>query len=326
MAVRCSLAGSLAACALSFSSVVHAQDDASRAETLFREARADMKALRFNEACPRFGESFALAPAPGTLLNWGICEELLGNPIRAWTKLQRFVAEAATDDVRVALAKSHLAAIEKEIGWLELTLGTDVPTDAAIWLDDEQLNPAQLGTALPLLPGRHRVELRDGAHRVLQSRVVVLEAAQRKGLTLAPSSYSAAPTAVSREPEPAPERRRAAAMPQPAARPQSRPLRNASYASGGIAVGALTASLVFGAFSLQAKSTVSKHCDQRWCDPTGFDAAQRGARFVMLADVALVVGGVAALTSASLFWADERERIAISLAPGGASLGYLSAF
>jgi hypothetical protein len=306
--------------------VVYAQDDPARAETLFRQARADMKALRFNEACPRFGESFALAPAPGTLLNWGICEELLGHPVRAWTKLQRFLAEAPADDVRLALAKSHLAVIEKEIGWLELTLGTDAPADGAIWVDDEQLNPDQLGTALPLLPGRHRVELRDGAHGALQSRVVVLEAAQRQALTLAPTPPPTATIAVSREPAQEPDRPRAAAVPPRQARSQSRPLRNASYASGGIALGALTASLVFGAFSLQAKSTVSKHCDQRWCDPTGFNAAQRGARFVLLADVALVVGGVAALTSASLFWADKRERIAVSLAPGGASLGYLSAF
>jgi hypothetical protein len=184
-----------------------------------------------------------------------------------------------------------------------------------------------LGAVLPVLPGRHQVELRDASHRVLRTFVVALEAKERRAVATAPLPAPKAPPAVVNEPVPAPAAPQVTSTPRHAVRQRHRALLNAAYTSGGIALGTLTASLVFGALSLQAKNTVARHCEQRWCDATGYDAAQRGSRFVLLADVALVVGGVAGLTSAGLFWAYTRGSVGVTLTPGGgATLSYKSAF
>lgn len=319
------LTSSVAALSVTFS--LTALGEPSSAESLFLQARADMKAGRLTEACPRFQQSFELLPAPGTLLNWGICEELMGHPVQAWTKLESFISQVPADDPRVGLAKSHLAQIETQLGWLELKLADDAPAGSALWLDGELVESQRMAAWLPLSPGQHRLELRHPTRGVLRGEDIVLRATERQTRTLAPppqaASESESPAATL--PPRAPVPTAAPRSPHDAHEP-SRPLRNASYASGGIAAGALATSLVFGGLSLQAKNTVSRHCDGRWCDPTGARAAEQGARYVALANVALVVGGVAALTSGSLFWASMRDRVELNVTPRAASVGYRTSF
>src|SRR5262245_24720347 len=76
----------------------------SLAEALFRDARAAMKAARYEEACPKFAESYRLDPSTGTLLNLALCEEELGHVATAWTKYNRLLDTAAAGDERRAVA------------------------------------------------------------------------------------------------------------------------------------------------------------------------------------------------------------------------------
>jgi hypothetical protein len=293
-----------------------------------------MKAGRLSDACPRFEQSFALVAAPGTLLNWAICEDLLGRPALAWTKLKSFLALVPADDARRDLAKRRLERLEAELSWLQVTLSDDAPAGSALWVDGGELAANQHGTWLPMAPGPHHVELRGSDQTILKREHVVLEATQRHAISLFAEPMPARARLPLDVPNPLtlahqPTRRlRAAEHGQSRARVYgpNQPLRNAMYASGGIALGALAASLVLGGLSWQAQLTVSDHCDGKWCDAAGLRAARRGDNYVALADVALVVGGVAALTSATLLWASTRQSLSMSVASRSAALSYGAAF
>src|SRR5436190_14534460 len=66
----------------------------SVAESLFRQAREEMKRGEAAAACPKFEESYRLDPSIGTLLNLALCEEALGHSATAWTKLRQFLDSA----------------------------------------------------------------------------------------------------------------------------------------------------------------------------------------------------------------------------------------
>ncbi len=326
MLSRFRIASRAAALGLTLASA--ALGDPSPAESLFLQARADMKAGRLEQACPRFQQSFELVAAPGTLLNWGICEALQGHPLEAFAKFQGFLSQVPADDPRVDLAKSQLAKVEGQLGWLELKVADNAPAGSELRLDGEVLASNRIGTWLPLLPGRHSAQLTHPTQGVLKSEDIVLEATQRRTATLAPptrvSSVGASSTPTRSPPRaPAPT---AAHRPQSVRLEPGHALRTASYASAGIVASALAASLVFGGLSLQAKNTVARHCDGNWCDSTGFQAAQAGSRYVTLANVALVIGGVAALTGGGLLWASLRDNVSLNATPHAASLAYHATF
>ena len=59
-------------------------ESVAAAEQLFEQARALFDKGNFADACPRFGASYKLDPALGTLLNMATCYEMLGHIASAW--------------------------------------------------------------------------------------------------------------------------------------------------------------------------------------------------------------------------------------------------
>ena len=112
-----SLAFSLSVAATAVDSRAADAQDKAAAETLFNAAQELMKTGNFAEACPRFGASYKLDPALGTLLNMATCYEMLGHIASAWGHYREVIVHATKtgDQARIDIARARIAAIEPRL-------------------------------------------------------------------------------------------------------------------------------------------------------------------------------------------------------------------
>jgi hypothetical protein len=80
----------VAACCLALAIPAQA-DEASEAETLFREGVELMRGENFDQACPKLQESYRLDPLPGALFTLAECEAARGKSATAIELYQKFV-------------------------------------------------------------------------------------------------------------------------------------------------------------------------------------------------------------------------------------------
>jgi hypothetical protein len=125
---------------------------AVRAEALFDEGRRLMSAGDFASACPKFADSQALDPAPGTALNLAFCYEREGKIASAWAAFRtaEATARAAGQKDRSALAKKKADALELTLS--RLTVSVPSPVQIAgleVRSDGELVEPPEWGVAIP---------------------------------------------------------------------------------------------------------------------------------------------------------------------------------
>jgi hypothetical protein len=150
------LAASPLALALLVAPAARAQGhDAAAAETLFRQARAQMEAGAPERACPKLAESLRLDFAAGTLLNLAVCEEQTGRLASAWGHFSELLDVLPDADERRPIAKMHLHELDRRMPRLAVlpapSPGIRVTRDAV------ELRAASFGVALPVDPGEHTV-------------------------------------------------------------------------------------------------------------------------------------------------------------------------
>lgn len=130
-------------------------------ERLFREGREALTRNELELACKLFRQSYDQEKALGPLLNLANCEQNRGKLVAAralWLESRSLSAEGS--DAR-KLASDRLAALEKDIPRLKVTLGPGAPADTRVELDAAVVT---LGPE-PLLidPGAHVIVARHGA-------------------------------------------------------------------------------------------------------------------------------------------------------------------
>jgi hypothetical protein len=142
---------------VAFARVAHA--DTATAQALFDDAKKLMAAGKYAEACPKLEESQRLDPGLGTQFNLATCYESLGKTASAWSTFLDVAggAKAANQADREKVARQRAAVLEKSLSRLTITVsnpieGIEVRRDGAV------VGQAQLGTAVPIDPGSHKVE------------------------------------------------------------------------------------------------------------------------------------------------------------------------
>lgn len=133
---------------------------AGAAEILFREGDEAFRAGRTEEACEKFGQSYRIDPAPGTLKNLAICHETAGKTTSAWLEYLKLasLAMAAGKEKSAAKAREQADRLEAALSRVSIVLpaGTRVVT---FEIDGVGTDVSALTTSLPLDPGDHTIHV-----------------------------------------------------------------------------------------------------------------------------------------------------------------------
>jgi hypothetical protein len=134
--------------------------DPAAAQAMFDEAKQLMAAGRLAEACPKFLVSFKLDPKPGAAVNLADCYEKNGQFASAWARYLEAasLAQRAAQPEREQYARDHAKALEPKLSRVSVNAapapGLEVLRDGVV------IDPAMLGTALPVDAGKHQIDAR----------------------------------------------------------------------------------------------------------------------------------------------------------------------
>jgi hypothetical protein len=173
--------------------------DAAMAETLFNDAKRRMSLGDFAGACPKLAESYRLDPGSGTLTALAVCHESLGKTASAWTEFIEVVNDArqAGRADRQKFAQQHIDALEPKLS--RLTVAVD-PAIAGlpgleVRRDGTLLGSAGWGTAAPVDPGSHTVEVKVAGKKTWFATVSVGTPGDQRTVTVPPLENAPAPSA-----------------------------------------------------------------------------------------------------------------------------------
>jgi hypothetical protein len=290
----------LGACAMALmvllqpmSSEAQQQGDATTAQALFKEARAELSRGEVAAACAKFEESLRLEPTLGTKLNLAACEEQLGHLMRAWRYWNEAIEELRrTNDNRLRFAESRASALDRRLPRLVLRRAEGAPAGTSVKRDGVELKEPSFGTPLPIDPGDHVLEIAAPGHRDSR-RAFRISEGERLQVDVAPGpADESRPTSTG-----APLAVRSGA-PRERARPSASasgdgpgPSRTIGWIVTGVGVVGLAAAGVTGVMALEAQRTVDADCPSTQCTTVeGYDAARQGKTLLVLNAMAWAVG------------------------------------
>jgi hypothetical protein len=146
---------------LALGSPAFAQSGATAAaEQLFQDGKKLLDAGKTHEACEKFAASQEADPGLGTLLHLASCHEKEGKTASAWAEFSDAMAQAENhgEKDREKYAREHVQALDKQLHKVVLEMPKR-PDGLALKLDGKAIPVGSLGTAFPMDPGAHALEI-----------------------------------------------------------------------------------------------------------------------------------------------------------------------
>jgi len=304
--------------ALLVAQAAHAQDAKARAEALFEEAQSLMKKGDLGSACPKFAASQKLDPAVGTLINLATCYERQGKTASAWASFHEVAisAQRAGQDDRAKFATKRAADLEKKLSRVVIKV-TGNASGLEVRLDGTVVDSSEWGSALPLDPGQHAIDVSAPGKRKWSTTVDVGTDAMRTEVAVPTLADEIITT---------PEKPVVAEIEPPPAPSSSSPLRPIGLVVG--AVGLVGVGVGFG-FGINAKSKNDEalaHCPQspKCNDQQGVDLTNDAKASATAATISVIVGGVLLATGITLFLVaphGKAKSVTAIIGPNGAGIG-----
>jgi len=243
---------------------------ADRAQQLFDEGRALMKAMKYAQACEKLDESESLDPGGGTILNLGICRRYEGRTATAYAVLTKALARANADHRadRVATAERHLKELAGMLSRLlvRLPMGADASA-MTVEIDGTTIPHDQLGQARQLDPGVHNVRATLAGHVPWSVRVTLAPVADEQLVEIPvlepePNEKPLTKThSIIAFKSPLPSQLRASRS----RRRRDPTLQWLGYALTGVGATALGVGTYYGIRTLVLRARSDKHFDGRYC-------------------------------------------------------------
>jgi hypothetical protein len=300
---------------------------AAAAESLFQEGRKLMDAKRFSEACPKLVASHKLAPAVGTLLNLADCYERGGQLASAWARFHEAIslAQRLNRPDREKTAKERADKLEPRL--IRLTI-TRQDKDVEVKLDGNVLDPAALGTAMPVDPGKHAIEASAKGKKSFATTLDVSDRSRSPSIEIpalesepeaTKSTASAGASASSNGVRP-PEEKSGGGSSQ----------RTVSYVAMGAGVVGIGVGAFFGLKTSSTWADAQTHCTGLECDRTGVQLATDAKNAGTTSTIAFVAGGALLVGGAVLFFTAPTNRskgasgttpVRVGVGPGSVVVG-----
>jgi hypothetical protein len=281
---------------------VTARAQSAEAEVLFRDGRALIKAGKLADGCAKIEASERLETSVGTLLNLGDCREKLGKLASAWAafrKAEGIAKHAGSEDKREGEARRRALALEPMLPALTL----DVPAKVdglVIKRNGESVDPALIGTAMPLDPGTYVISAEAPGYRPWKTDIIV-QYKQKRRLSVPPLTRAVGTATVVSVPaeEPAPPPRLVVVH-----RTGSKwtPWRKLSVGLAIAGVGAAGAGVYFGMRSDSLAHDADVRCPLIVCNDAQALQDNRDARTYAQTANILYIGGAVAVGSAVALW------------------------
>jgi hypothetical protein len=268
---------------------------APESQVLFETGRKAMKSGAYAEALPSFRRSYEIEPKLGTILNISLCEEKLGQLLRADEHLRHFLESVPFDDDRRTLAQRHLDEVQQRMPHLWIKLGEAASAQIVVQLDGVTISRTDLDSAVSIDPGQHTLTLTGITGSARATTFQVKERQEMVQNIDWEERRAALP-----EPPPVPVVSSATVPPLPPVQPQK-----AKTSVPGIvfmATGAgTTVVATWSVFEvLWNKRLMDQHCGPNGCDGVAHEAASDGKKWSTLATV-LTVASVASLAAGAYF-------------------------
>jgi cell division septation protein DedD len=294
---------------------VHAEErDPAAAQALFDQARALMKAKRFDEACPKLAESQRLDPGIGTQFRLADCYEQQGKIASAWAGFLDVasLAAASNQGEREKAARQRAAKLEARLPHLTIDVPAASRVDGlAVKRDGVVVGDAQWGSPVPVDPGDHVLVASAPGHRDYSAQVSLHEGASatvgvpslaEQTVAAAPPKEAAAPASVSVAPPPPPS-------PGPPIQTVPPPVHGSGPSAFVVGLGALGlvgvgVGTVFGVMASSKYDDSKGNCrkdDVNLCSAQGVDQRNTAFTYGNVATTGFIVGGVA-LAGAATLW------------------------
>jgi hypothetical protein len=286
--------------------------DQAAAVALFQEARKLAAAGDYEHACPKFAEAQRLFPTAGTLLSLGDCYERAGKLASAWGafKQAEITARNGGDVERQEEGARRALKLEGALSKLTITVAGASGAGIEVRRDGDVVGAGQWGTAVPVDPGHHVVEVTAPGRQKWTTKVQV-----------APGGASVAVSV----PELPPEK----AQDSPGQGSGWGAQRIAGVTVGAAGVVGLVMGALFGAQAISKNKESKQNCsptDPNFCNDTGVAVRFEAQKWASASTAGIVIGGAALAGGIVLFAtassAKKPDAARIEIAPrlGGLTL------
>lgn len=257
--------------------------DPAAAEALFDEGRRLMREGELDAACEKLAASMEEDAAVGTLLNLGQCNEKRGRTATAWLQYQdaEKLAKRREEPERAEVARALAGELEASLSRVTIEV-TDFVEGMIVERNGKRLQRAAFGVAVPVDPGRQRVEV-TAPGKTPWSVEVHVRPAQNETITI-PTLAAAKPSAAN------------AASFTPEQDETGSGFGTLGYAGITVTVvglAVLGAGIALGALAQSDRDAALSHCPENACDEMGFDLVESARTKAHGSTAAFVIGGTA---------------------------------
>jgi hypothetical protein len=171
-----------------------------------------MASGNYSAACPKFADSQAIEPAPGTALNLAICYEKAGKLASAWAAFHtaQAAAQTAKQTDRAKAAEKRASALEPTLSHLTISVRPDAQVSGLeVRCDDDPVRQAEWEVAEPRDGGFHDISATAPGRKPWKTRVELAASQQNLSVEVpvleleAPSASPPATVVTAATPTPA---------------------------------------------------------------------------------------------------------------------------
>jgi hypothetical protein len=325
----------MAALAISLVVAGRASAVSPAADAAFQEGRRLLAAGQTDEACVKFGESFALDASSGTLMNLALCHEKQEKLATAWSEYldaARLAREQGRPD-RAEVANVKASLIEPRVPKLTPTAPHPLP-GLRVEIDQRTFGEGAPDVAVPIDPGSHQLTASAPGHLpwTMTFEIKAGEARRVEIPALDPKPVVAARAALT--PEVPPPAGSSVAPPVETLTAPAESTERSSPTLGWILTGSgallLGTGTVFGILSLSDYHSADSLCPtHQSCDTAAVSKRNSAETAAWVADVTLGVGTAAAAVGGYLLWKHHREakgKSTVTLTGGPQWIGLAAVF